>query len=171
MPIDIILRLWESSRKTYIQKERSRGGQGIVYLVVRTVQDTPRQVNNFYIRCWYNGENFAFINVGLRRKSAGNMGKPQRGSHCRFYLRSCPGQSLDSVSIARVLRTLTRPREMPNSSAALSTKELASSMKYAPEALNNFTIQIYEKSPYLVLVYEEKSWHSLLNDMHASKRS
>lgn len=33
------------------------------------------------------------------------------------------------------------------------------------------TIQIYEKSPYLVLVYEEKSWHSLLNDMHASKRS
>lgn len=171
MPIDIILRLWESSRKTYIQKERSRGGQGIVYLVVRTVQDTPRQVNNFYIRCWYNGENFAFINVGLRRKSAGNMGKPQRGSHRRFYLRSCPGQSLDSVSIARVLRTLTRPRGMHNSSAALSTKELGSSMKHAPEALNNFTIQTYEKSPHLVILYEEKSWHSLLNDMHASKRS
>lgn len=171
MPIDIILRLWESSRKTYIQKERSRGGQGIVYLVVRTVQDTPRQVNNFYIRCWYNGENFAFINVGLRRKSAGNMGKPQRGSHRRFYLRSCPSQSMDSISIVRVLRTLTRPRGMSNSSAALSTKELGSSMKYAPEALKNFTIQIYEKSPYLVILYEEKSWHSLLNDMHASKRS
>ncbi len=37
--------------------------------------------------------------------------------------------------------------------------------------LKKITIKIYEKSPYLVLVYEEKSWHSLLNDMHASKRS
>lgn len=73
-----------------------------------------------------------FIIVGLRRKSAENMGKPQRGSHRRFFLRSCSGQSPDSVSIARVLRTLTRPRGMPSSSAALSTKELESSMKYAP---------------------------------------
>ena len=32
-------------------------------------------------------------------------------------------------------------------------------------------VREYEKSPYLVLVYEEKSWHSLLNDLHASKRS
>ena len=32
-------------------------------------------------------------------------------------------------------------------------------------------VREYEKSPYLVLVYEDKSWHSLLNDLHASKRS
>lgn len=77
-----------------------------------------------------------FIIVGLRRKSAENMGKPQRGSHCRFYLRSCSGQCPDSVSIERILRTLTHPRGMPSSSAALSTKELGSSMKYAPESVN-----------------------------------
>ena len=76
------------------------------------------------------------IIVGLRRKSAGNMGKPKKESHRRFYVRFCPGQSPDSVSIARVLRTLTRPLGMPNSSAALSTKELGSSMKYAPEPVN-----------------------------------
>lgn len=43
--------------------------------------------------------------------------------------------------------------------------------KHASEGQKISTIQIYEKSPYLVLVYEEKSWHSLLNDLHASKRS
>lgn len=34
-----------------VQKEPGRGGQGIVYLVVRTVQNMPRQVNQSYIRC------------------------------------------------------------------------------------------------------------------------
>lgn len=34
-----------------VQKELGRSGQGIVYLVVRTVQNMPRQVNQSYIRC------------------------------------------------------------------------------------------------------------------------
>lgn len=34
-----------------VQKELGRGGQGIIYLVVRIVQDMPRQVNKSYIRC------------------------------------------------------------------------------------------------------------------------
>lgn len=34
-----------------VQKEPGRGGQGIVYLIVRTVQNMPRQVNQSYIRC------------------------------------------------------------------------------------------------------------------------